>query len=206
MNKQRRRFVKSRKIPTKQQTKEQIYRQVQKNVKRANARLDSLSRHTNIGTWATKNLKNRLIAQTMKAWDINKGRVKISSRMTVTQLKNLDKSIQLFLKSKTSTFSGIKSISESIKQSLIEEFSDIDSEITQEDITDIYDVMSEKEFSDIAKRIDRSNSSLILALMIETKIVGLGPQSFIDMLDSVIDVTNDLDLQDKALRLYDKLM
>ena len=141
---------KRRTFKTKEDTKNAIFRQVEKDVQKANQRLKSLERHVKTGSWSSKKLMNRLSAETTRAWNRESGRIKINKNMTVTQLKNVQKSIQKFMKSITSTYAGIKSVSEKTKESLYETFDMLDSNITEEDIEDIYEAMSSDDFKDLA--------------------------------------------------------
>lgn len=207
MANKRRTAYKKKKVLTKQekQSKRQqdIYRQVQKDVQKANQRLKSLSRHYKTGTWSTKNLVNRLDSRTIKAWNNESKRIKINENMSVTQLKAVQKAVQQFMVSKTSTRKGIKEISESTKESLLKTFDIEGSKITKEDVQDIYDVMGSNEFNDISAKV---GSSELIAMLMDTKDYQMSENSFISTLSSIIDFSNDIDLKEKASRLYNKFM
>lgn len=207
MANKRRTAYKKKKVLTKQekQSKRQqdIYRQVQKDVQKVNQRLKSLSRHYKTGTWSTKNLVNRLDSRTIKAWNNESKRIKINENMSVTQLKAVQKAVQQFMVSKTSTRKGIKEISESTKESLLKTFDIEGSKITKEDVQDIYDVMGSNEFNDISAKV---GSSELIALLMDTKDYQMSENSFISTLSSIIDFSNDIDLKEKASRLYNKFM
>lgn len=207
MANKRRTAYKKKKVLTKQekQSKRQqdIYRQVQKDVQKVNQRLKSLSRHYKTGTWSTKNLVNRLDSRTIKAWNNESKRIKINENMSVTQLKAVQKAVQQFMVSKTSTRKGIKEISELTKESLLKTFDIEGSEITKEDVQDIYDVMDSNEFNDISAKV---GSSELIALLMDTKDYQMSENSFISTLSSIIDFSNDIDLKEKASRLYNKFM
>lgn len=207
MANKRRTAYKKKKVLTKQekQSKRQqdIYRQVQKDVQKVNQRLKSLSRHYKTGTWSTKNLVNRLDSRTIKAWNNESKRIKINENMSVTQLKAVQKAVQQFMVSKTSTRKGIKEISESTKESLLKTFDIEGSKITKEDVQDIYDVMGSNEFNDISAKV---GSSELIAMLMDTKDYQMSENSFISTLSSIIDFSNDIDLKEKASRLYNKFM
>lgn len=123
--------------------------------------------------------------------------------MSVTQLKAVQKAVQQFMVSKTSTRKGIKEISESTKESLLKTFDIEGSKITKEDVQDIYDVMGSNEFNDISAKV---GSSELIAMLMDTKDYQMSENSFISTLSSIIDFSNDIDLKEKASRLYNKFM
>lgn len=200
MNK-RRKAYKRRKLPTKKEKKQQIYKEVKKDVSKANARLKSLQRHVKAGSWASKKLRNRLAQQTLKAWT-KSSRIRISTNMTVTQLKAVQKAINQFLKSQTSTYKGIKEVSEQTIESLEETFDLEGSNLTRSDFEDIYDLFGEKEFNDLASEIPSSD---LIALMTDTRDYNYSEDDFLVRLNTLKSI-NDIDLRDKATKLYNKLM
>ena len=115
MASKRRQAIKKRTIPTKEQQSIKLYNETLKQVRKTNARLDSLQRRNKKGgTWAIKKLRNRLDSDILKAWTKN-GKIKIPKNITNTKLKQIQTATKQFLDSKTSTNKGIKSIREQTK-------------------------------------------------------------------------------------------
>ena len=182
----------------KEQTKDAFYRETLKHVQDANARLESLSRKYGSRTWASKKLFNRLDVSTLKA--IKRGRVNITKNMTMTQLTSVRNAVDMFLKSKTSTKAGIKQVKESTLKSMKATLS-LDMEIDDADIEDFYDMLTEDVFKFFA---DKIGASTLWALIEDARESNSSQESFISMLERYIEIGNDLDIRDKAIRLYEK--
>lgn len=183
---------------SKENRKEQFYKETLKHVQDANARLQSLSRKYGSRTWASKKLFNRLDVTTLKA--VKRGRVNITKNMTMTQLTAVRNAVDMFLKSKTSTKAGIKEVSEETKRSMKKALS-IDREIDDEDIEDFYDMLSSDVFKYFA---DLIGASTLWALIEDAKENNDSENSFIARMESYISIGNDLDLRDKVIELYNK--
>lgn len=181
--------------------KKELLKEVEKEVKEANQRLSSLSRHYKIGTWATRKLKNRLDTQTINAWNKQTNRIKIPSNITITQLKAIQKAIDMFNKSKTSTHKQIKEIKKSTKESLRKTLSLEDREIDEEDTEILYSMLSDNDFQNLVDKIPASD---IWATIQDAVEHNDSQNNFIKRIENLIDFGNDIDLKNSAIALYDK--
>ena len=170
-------------ISNKSTNKSDLYRQVQKQVRETNKRLEKLSRGYDVnkavrnpktgrfervskevkrvsydaGTWASKKLINRLEISTLDAW--SKGRVKIRENMTITQLRAVQKATSQFMASKTSTLKGIQSVKESTKESLKATLSDEDlGDITDSEVETMYNMLSDNDFKFLSDKVGASTA------------------------------------------------
>lgn len=174
--------------------------QVEKDVSKVNARLKSLSRRYDDGTWASKKLMERLDGGKLKSW--KKGRVKIPKKVTNTQLKAIDKALNQFLLSKTSTKKGISDVKTSTLESLKSTLS-LEHGMSDRDIESAYEMLSDKDAQYFAKT-DKLGASTMWSL-VEDAIEGdMDEESFVNTLLNHMrsDYTNDLDVIGKAKRLY----
>lgn len=169
-------------------------------VNKANARLDSLQRRYKSGTWASKKLANRLSTNKMKMW--SKGKIKMGSNLTKTQMVGLNKAINQFLASATSTKKGIKSVREKTIESLQGTLSTEEKEMSYEDAESFYEMFGDNDFNYIRDYVPASTLQACIEDAIEE---GDSENSFVKRLEDYSDVSfNDLDLRDRAKRLYEK--
>lgn len=206
--------------------KNQLYKQVQKQVIETNRRLEKLSRGYDVnkavrnpktgrferaskevkrvsfekGTWASKKLINRLETSTLDAW--RGGKVKISKDMTITQLTALQKATNQFMASKTSTLKGIQSVKESTKASLKVTLSDEDlKEITEDEVETMYNMLSDTDFKFL---YDKVGASTAWSLIEDAKESNDTEKGWINRLKRYAFEINDVDMKAKALAIYNK--
>lgn len=207
-------------------SKNQLYKQVQKQVIETNRRLEKLSRGYDVnkavrnpktgrferaskevkrvsyerGTWASKKLINRLETSTLDAWSGRK--VKISKDMTITQLTALQKATSQFIASKTSTLKGIQSVKESTKASLKATLSDEDlKEITEDEVETMYNMLSDTDFKFL---YDKVGASTAWSLIEDAKESNDTEKGWINRLKRYAFEINDVDMKAKALAIYNK--
>lgn len=207
-------------------SKNQLYKQVQKQVIETNRRLEKLSRGYDVnkavrnpktgrferaskevkrvsyerGTWASKKLINRLETSTLDAW--SGGKVKISKDMTITQLTALQKATSQFMASKTSTLKGIQSVKESTKSSLKATLSDEDlKEITEDEVETMYNMLSDTDFKFL---YDKVGASTAWSLIEDAKESNDTEKGWINRLKRYAFEINDVDMKAKALAIYNK--
>ena len=207
-------------------SKNQLYKQVQKQVIETNRRLEKLSRGYDVnkavrnpktgrferaskevkrvsyerGTWASKKLINRLETSTLDAW--SGGKVKISKDMTITQLRAVQKATNQFMTSKTSTLKGIQSVKESTKASLKATLSDEDmEEITDDEVETMYSMLSDDDFKFLS---DKVGASTAWSLIEDAKESNDTEKGWINRLNRYAFEINDVDMRAKALAIYNK--
>lgn len=213
-------------ISNKSTSKSDLYRQVQKQVRETNKRLEKLSRGYDVnkavrnpktgrfervskevkrvsydaGTWASKKLINRLETSTLDAW--SKGRVKIRENMTITQLRAVQKATSQFMASKTSTLKGIQSVKESTKESLKATLSDEDlGDITDSEVETMYNMLSDNDFKFLS---DKVGASTAWSLIEDAKESNDTEKGWINRLNRYAFEINDVDMRNKALAIYNK--
>lgn len=206
--------------------KNELFREVQKQVRETNKRLEKLSRGYDInkavrnpktgrferaskevkrvsydnGTWASKKLINRLETSTLDAW--SKGRVVIRENMTITQLRAVQKATSQFMVSKTSTLKGIESVKETTKASLKATLSDDDiGSLSDSEIETMYNMLSDKDFSFLS---DKVGASTAWALIEDAKEHNDTEQGWINRLNRYAFEINDVDIRNKAVAIYNK--
>lgn len=206
--------------------KQELYREVRKQVNETNKRLEKLSRGYDInravrnpktgrfervskevkrvsydtGTWASKKLINRLETSTLNAW--SKGRVKIREDMTITQLRAVQKATSQFMASKTSTLKGIQSVKESTKKSLKATLSNEDlEELSDNEVETMYSMLSDTDFTFLS---DKVGASTAWSLIEDAKDNNDTENGWINRLNRYAFEINDVDMRNKALAIYNK--
>ena len=187
-----------KRTPTQKQTN--LEKQVLKDVAVANARLKSLERKYQSGTWASRKLMNRLDKSVLNAWQ--GGRIKIRKDMTNTQLRAVEKAINQFLVSKTSTKKGIGEVKQSTLDSLKITLSKTQ-EMTDEEVEQAYEMLGDSDF-DYFNKSDRIGASALWVLIDDAIESNMSESTFVDILSRYMDFSNDLDAKERASRLYQK--
>ena len=206
--------------------KQELYKEVRKQVNETNKRLEKLSRGYDVnravrnpktgrfervskevkrvsydtGTWASKKLINRLETSTLNAW--SKGKVKIREDMTITQLRAVQKATSQFMASKTSTLKGIQSVKESTKKSLKATLSDEDlKELSDNEVETMYSMLSDTDFTFLS---DKVGASTAWSLIEDAKENNDTENGWINRLNRYAFEINDVDMRNKALAIYNK--
>ena len=178
---------------------QRLEKETRKLVSKANARLDSLKRRYKSGTWASKKLANRLTSNKMNMWS-KQGKIKLGKNPTKAQMIGLNKAINQFLQSQTSTKKGIQEVKRKQIESIRLRRSVEDEEFTEEDAEDFYDMFGDNDFAYFADKIGASKLQEIIYDAIRAND---SEESFLDRLELYIEL-NDLDIREKAIRLYNK--
>lgn len=111
-------------------------------------------------SWAGKKLREKI--STIEGATISGKRVKLSTKITIADLKATKKATSNFLKSKTSTNKGIKDVENRIKNTIKETVEDEDIELSNQEVNTLYNFFEDKDFNYITKYIDPSELMVIL--------------------------------------------
>ena len=180
---------------------DRLEKETRKLVSKANARLDSLQRRYKSGTWASKKLANRLSSNKMNMWS-KQGKIKLGKNPTKAQMIGLNKAINQFLSSATSTKKGIKSVRQKTIESLRGTLSIEDKEMSFEDVEKFYEMFGEDNFSNIADKIGASALQAVIEDAIEEND---SSNDFMKRLETYAGLSmNDLDLRESAKVLFEK--
>ena len=199
MKRQARKKSLTKKLST-TKTSNRLEKETRKLVSKANARLDSLMRRYKSGTWATKKLANRLSNNKLKMF--KNGKIKLSKNPTKAQLIAVNKAINQFLSSKTSTKKGISETRRKTIESLRGTLSTDIEEMSYDDAEKFYEMFGENDFQTLADKIGSSALQACIEDAIES---GDSESDFIKRLEWYGGVSmNDLDMREAAQRLYDK--
>ena len=187
----------------------EIYQRTQKIVNKVNRRFENLAKSGYLETYSSKKLTNRLNKYAMSSIKRSrKGKnkillgIKLNKNLTTTQLLAIQKASRQFLRSKTSTVKGIKSVKDATIKSLKITMSDEEDEKSLDEATEMYNMLDDEDFKSISK-LENVGASSLWALLDDAKERNMDQNQFIDFIEANISA-NDLNLREKAINLYNK--
>lgn len=138
-----------------------LYAELQRDVKKANQRILDIERQFGKGSWAVRNLYNRLESEKVQALT-KSGRISLSQSMSKAQLKAIQSATEKFLNSKTSTITGIKQTRESVKDHI-----GISADITFEEADIIQQIWEDSKINTMTKYLKGSDFINFISDMVE---------------------------------------
>ena len=180
-----------------------LFNEVKKNANKVNARLRSLNRAGfKTGTWASKKLADRLGTNLLNSYNKKSGRVKLRKNATTRELTTINKSLVNFLNSETSTKKGIKGVRERTIKSLSKTLSDFDNEVSYDEAEALYNMLEDKDFTNIVEQIGASEAWALFDESIEQD---ESESEFIIKMQAYLpNVKDNQRLYNRLSRLYEK--
>lgn len=99
-------------------------------------------------------MREKLEVEPLQAWT-SKGRIKVSKRMTETQMKATIKATKEFLKSKISTVRGVKKAKKTMIEKLETRFNANLTDLTNEEAESLQNFFEDDEVNDVTNYIPR---------------------------------------------------
>lgn len=181
--------------------KEDLYQELQKEIRKANQRLDRIEKTFGKDSWGSKTLRGQLASEKLNKAISKTGKIKIDKTMSEAQLKGVQKAVGQFLKhSKSSTVSGIKSTIKSQKAGIKRGMN-----ISDEDVDEIYSYFENDDFRFLVDRYKEYSSDFI-NLMQEAKEKNWSKGDFEDQMQMILNYSNDSELKQRVENIYDKLL
>lgn len=173
--------------------KEDLYKQLQKNVRSANAKLQRLRGHfgSEFG-WAGQRLIDKLGIPAIDAIT-DKGYIKYNKNLSVTQMRAIIKATSEFAKSKTSTVKGVRENIAKIQSGIGKEFN-VDSK-TAQSILDFFTSDDYKNNKEV------KYEQLLIAVEISQK--GGTFENFANKVKDYHDYGNDVTMIKELQPIYD---
>ena len=183
------------------------YRRTQQKLNEVSKRLQSLSKSGYSGTWASRKLLNRLqggkvgdvIDVTKRGGQITG--IKTARRLTKTEMIAIQKASSQFLVSKTSTRKGIEETRRATIESLRTTLSTDKKKLTNEEAEALYDMLGDNDFDDFTQKV---GASRMWNLIEDAKDAGDNEQGFLARLERMAITLEDVNLREKARRIYEK--
>ena len=182
------------------QEEQELFNELKKLSKRANQRIVRLEREFGKDTWATKYLKEKLVAEPLQAWTLS-GRVKVNKSMTVRQMKATIKATKEFLSSSISTKRGVKKAKQKAIKTLKIRFSTDVSDISYQEAEALTMFFEDKEVNGITNFIPGSD---VLAVIEEARERQNDYSTFASQMESIIQWNKGTSMENILRKIYAK--
>ena len=178
------------------------YKNIVKDVRKANQRIRRIQSKYGDNAWAVSNLTAKLNTNVIKAINPYSGEIRINKRMSDAQLNAIRSATNEFLQSKTSKLTGIKqakaNMIDSLKSSLSIE--DENFYLTDKEAQALYKVVEDRNLRDTAEYI---GASKLWDLMIDAKRKNATEDQWYEMLLNYNAFGKDLDAKNDLKRIFD---
>ena len=176
----------------------QDYRSLQKEIHKANQRITRIESRYGEGSWAIHDLYGKLNMARKAITPF--GQIRITRDMSQAQLNLVRRSVKEFLKSKTSTLTGIRETKNNIMDGLQRSLSSTqDVNISDKEIEALFKLVEDKETRGTVEKI---GASTLWKLMIDSKEKKDNKLDFLARVKEYYNYTNDLDVKDDLKNFY----
>lgn len=175
------------------ESKEQIYKELVREAKSANVKLQRLRGHygDQYG-WAGKRLIDKLSIDPLNTVS-DKGYIRFNKNLSAVQMKATIKALKEFKSSKTSTVEGVKENIENIKRGIGSSL-DVDNKTAQA----IYDFFATDKY-----KLNDEVKYEALKIALEVSKKNGTVEDYLDLVKNYIDFGNDDDLREELISVYD---
>lgn len=175
------------------------FRQTIRLVGLVNKRIKDISKEYGTRSWSTKKLQDKLSISTLNAF--KQGKVKISANTSNTQLKAINKALQTFLNSKTSTVKGIKQVMSSQQRNIRQNLGNMDMNLSKEESETLFSFFADNDFNNITNYMPPSDMWVLLQ---EAKDKKMSLSNFGKQMSDYIDYGQDEDMIKSITNIYKK--
>ena len=176
------------------------YRQLQKEIHKANQRITRIESRYGEGAWAIRDLYGKLNMAPKAITPF--GQIRITKDMTQAQLNLVRRSIKEFNKSKTSTLTGIRQAKANMISGLKKSLSSTqDVDLSDREIQALYKLVEDKDTRNTVEKIGASD---IWKLLIDAREKKQTQTDFIAKVKQYYNYTNDQDVKDDLKDFYKK--
>ena len=176
----------------------QDYRSLQKEIHKANQRITRIESRYGEGSWAIHDLYGKLNMARKAITPF--GQIRITRDMSQAQLNLVRRSVKEYLKSKTSTLTGIRETKNNIMDGLQRSLSSTqDVNISDKEIEALFKLVEDK---DTRGTVEKIGASTLWKLMIDSKEKKDNKLDFLARVKEYYNYTNDLDVKDDLKNFY----
>lgn len=176
------------------------YKQLIKNVKIANQRIQRIQKKYGENSWAINQLYDKIDNNKISAVSTLTGGIKINKNMSDIELKAIAKATDDFLHSKTSKIRGIKQTIRTTKKSLQATFGDQTKNITDNEIDVLYSFV---EINDYRGLVEQIGASDMWRTLVRAKEQNWTFDKFTEVFKNRADI-NDKDVRQLLREMYVK--
>lgn len=178
----------------------QDYRSLQKEIHKANQRITRIESRYGENAWAIHDLYGKLNMARKAITPF--GQIRITKDMSQAQLNLVRRSVKEFLKSKTSTLTGIRQARANMISGLQKSLSSTqDVELTDREIEALYRLVEDKDTRGTVEKIGASDT---WKLLIDAREKKMNQTDFLARVKEYYNYTNDQDIKDDLKDFYKK--
>ena len=178
----------------------QDYRSLQKEIHKANQRITRIESRYGENAWAIHDLYGKLNMARKAITPF--GQIRITKDMSQAQLNLVRRSVKEFLKSKTSTLTGIRQARANMISGLQKSLSSTqDVELSDREIEALYRLVEDKDTRGTVEKIGASDT---WKLLIDAREKKMNQTDFLAKVKEYYNYTNDQDIKDDLKDFYKK--
>ncbi len=178
----------------------QDYRSLQKEIHKANQRITRIESRYGENAWAIHDLYGKLNMARKAITPF--GQIRITKDMSQAQLNLVRRSVKEFLKSKTSTLTGIRQARANMISGLQKSLSSTqDVELSDREIEALYRLVEDKDTRGTVEKIGASDT---WKLLIDAREKKMNQTDFLARVKEYYNYTNDQDIKDDLKDFYKK--
>ena len=179
------------------------YRQLQKDIKIVNQRIQKIQNKYGEQTWSISRLRNKLISDNYNYISSVTGNVILKKDMSDVELRYVARAVNTFKKSvATTTLRGMKSTIKKTREGIKKHYAKLGEELSDFDVLKLYEIVEDKELRDMSEKL---NPSIVWARMIQAKETNLGSNEFADLFESRANI-NDVEVRNYLETIYNNYM
>lgn len=177
------------------------YRELQKEIHKANQRITRIESRYGEGAWAIRELYGKLDTSVAKAITPF-GQIRVTKDMSQAQLNLVRRSTREFLKSKTSTLTGIRQTRNNIMDGLKRSLSSTeDVELSDREIQALFRLVEDK---DTRSTVEKIGASTMWKLLIDAREKKDNKTDFLVKVKQYYNYSNDQDVKSDLSDFYKK--
>lgn len=177
------------------------FRNLQKEIHKANQRITRVESRYGEGAWAIRELYGKLDTSVAKAITPF-GQIRITKDMSQAQLNLVRRTVKEFLKSKTSTLTGIRQTRNNIMSGLKQSLSATeDIKLTDKEIEALFKLVEDK---DTRSTVEKIGASTMWKLLIDAREKKANKTDFLVKVKQYYNYSNDQDVKSDLSDFYKK--
>ena len=175
------------------------YKDIVKDVRKANQRIRRIQSRYGDNAWAVRNLTDKLDNKLIKAINPYSGEIRIRKNMNQAQLNAVRRATKEFLDAKTSTLVGIRRAKENVLSGLRASLSDDEITLDDKEMQALFRIVEDE---DIKTTVEFVGASTLWRLMIDAKEKNMNENDWFNLLKDYNINGNDLDIKDDLSRIF----
>lgn len=175
------------------------YKDIVKDVRKANQRIRRIQSRYGDNAWAVRNLTDKLDNKLIKAINPYSGEIRIRKNMNQAQLNAVRRATKEFLDAKTSTLIGIRRAKENVLSGLRASLSDDEVTLDDKEMQALFRIVEDE---DIKTTVEFVGASTLWRLMIDAKEKNMNENDWFNLLKDYNINGNDLDIKDDLSRIF----